>query len=69
MGAAGAQHTRDFDDVVAWLARQMAKTQLAGLLRIGCAATAAVAEGMALGFEDPGAGAPSSTGLWAWRLG
>jgi transposase len=32
---AGAQHTRDFDDVVAWLAQQMAKTPLAGLLRIG----------------------------------
>jgi transposase len=32
---AGAQHTRDFDDVVAWLAQQMAKTQIAGLLGIG----------------------------------
>jgi Helix-turn-helix domain of transposase family ISL3 len=32
---AGAQHTRDFDDVVAWLAQQMAKTQIAALLRIG----------------------------------
>jgi transposase len=32
---AGAQHTRDFDDVVAWLAQQMAKTPIAGLLRIG----------------------------------
>jgi transposase len=31
----GARHTRDFDDVVAWLAQQMAKTPLAGLLRIG----------------------------------
>ena len=31
----GAQHTRDFDDVVAWLAQQMAKTPIAGLLRIG----------------------------------
>ena len=31
----GAHHTRDFDDVVAWLAQQMAKTPLAGLLRIG----------------------------------
>ena len=31
----GAQHTRDFDDVVAWLAQQMAKTPITGLLRIG----------------------------------
>jgi transposase len=31
----GAQHTRDFEDVVAWLAQQMAKTPIAGLLRIG----------------------------------
>ncbi|HLW96504.1 MAG TPA: ISL3 family transposase [Solirubrobacteraceae bacterium] len=31
----GAHHTRDFEDTVAWLAQQMAKTQVAGLLRIG----------------------------------
>lgn len=31
----GAQHTRDLEDVVAWLAQQMAKTQITGLLRIG----------------------------------
>ena len=30
-----AQHTRDFEDVVAWLAQQMAKTPIAGMLRIG----------------------------------
>ncbi len=30
-----AHHTRDFEDVVAWLAQQMAKTPIAGLLRIG----------------------------------
>ena len=35
MGQAGAHHTRDFEDVVAWLAQQMAKTPIAGLLRIG----------------------------------
>ena len=29
-----ARHTRDFEDVVAWLAQQMAKTPIAGLLRI-----------------------------------
>ena len=33
--AAGAHHTRDLEDVVAWLAQQMAKTPIAGLLRIG----------------------------------
>jgi transposase len=32
---AGAHHTRDFDDVVAWLAQQMAFTPIARLLRIG----------------------------------
>jgi len=30
----GASHTRDFEDVVAWLAQQMARTPIAGLLRI-----------------------------------
>ena len=34
VGAAGLAHTRDFEDVVAWLAQQMAKTPIAGLLRI-----------------------------------
>jgi len=29
-----AHHTRDFEEVVAWLAQQMAKTPIAGLLRI-----------------------------------
>jgi transposase len=31
----GAHHTRDFEDVTAWLAQQMAKTPIAGMLRIG----------------------------------
>ena len=31
----GAHHTRDFEDVVAWLAQQMAKTPITGLLQIG----------------------------------
>jgi len=30
-----ASHTRDFEDVVAWLAQQMARTPICGLLRIG----------------------------------
>jgi transposase len=31
---AGSRYTRDFEDVVAWLAQQMAKAPIAGLLRI-----------------------------------
>jgi len=31
----GSRYTRDFEDLVAWLAQQMAKTPIAGLLRIG----------------------------------
>ena len=31
----GAAHTRDFEDVVAWLAQHMARTPICGLLRIG----------------------------------
>ena len=30
-----AHHTRDFEDLVAWLAQQMAKTQITRLLRVG----------------------------------
>jgi transposase len=30
----GSRYTRDFEDVVAWLAQQMAKTPIAGMLRI-----------------------------------
>jgi hypothetical protein len=32
---AGARHTRDFEDVVAWLAQQMAKTPITRLVRVG----------------------------------
>ncbi len=32
---AGSRYTRDFEDVVAWLAQQMAKTPIAGLLQVG----------------------------------
>jgi transposase len=31
----GSRHTRDLEDVVAWLAQQMATTPIAGMLRIG----------------------------------
>jgi transposase len=41
---AGARHTRDFEDTVAWLAQQMAKTQIAGLLRIGWDTVGAIVE-------------------------
>jgi transposase len=30
----GSRYTRDFEDIVAWLAQQMAKTPIAGLLRV-----------------------------------
>jgi transposase len=33
-GRASSRYTRDFEDVVAWLAQQMAKTPIAGMLRI-----------------------------------
>jgi transposase len=32
---AGAHHTRDFEDVVAWLAQQMAKAPITRMLRVG----------------------------------
>jgi transposase len=31
----GARYTRDFDDLVAWLAQQMSQTQVTRLMRIG----------------------------------
>jgi transposase len=34
LARAGSRYTRDFEDVVAWLAQQMATTPIAGLLRI-----------------------------------
>ena len=37
-------YTRDFEDVVAWLAQQMAKTQIARLLRVGWDSVGAVVE-------------------------
>ena len=35
MGQAGRAHTRDFEDVVAWLAQQMAFAPITRLLRVG----------------------------------
>jgi transposase len=34
-GRGGARYTRDFDDLVAWLAQQMSQTQVTRLMRIG----------------------------------
>lgn len=41
---AGSSYTRDFEDTVAWLAQQMAKTPIAGLLRIGWATVGRIVE-------------------------
>lgn len=41
---AGAHHTRDFEDVVAWLAQQMAFTPIARLLRVGWRTVGAIVE-------------------------
>jgi transposase len=38
----GATHTRDFEDTVAWLAQQMAKTPITRLLRVGWATVGAI---------------------------
>jgi transposase len=40
----GASHTRDFEDTVAWLAQQMAKKPIAGLLRIAWDTVGRIAE-------------------------
>jgi transposase len=40
----GAHHTRDFEDVIAWLAQQMAKTPIAKLMRIGWDTVATIVE-------------------------
>ncbi len=41
---AGARHTRDFEDVVAFLAQQMAKTPLAKLMRVAWSTVGAIVE-------------------------
>ena len=40
----GAAHTRDFEDVIAWLAQQMAKTPITRLLHVGWATVGAIVE-------------------------
>jgi transposase len=43
-GRAGAHHTRDFEDTVAWLAQQMAFSPITRLLRIGWRTVGAIVE-------------------------
>ena len=40
----GAAHTRDFEDVVAWLAQQMAKTPITRLLKVGWSTVGQIVE-------------------------
>ena len=48
----GAAHTRDFEDVVAWLAQQMAKTPIAGLLRIAWDTVGRIVERVVADYLD-----------------
>jgi transposase len=48
-----AHHTRDFEDVVAWLAQQMAKTPIAGLLRIAWDTVGRIVERVVQDHLDP----------------
>jgi transposase len=48
----GAPYTRDFEDVCAWLAQQMAKTPIAGLLRIGWDSVGRIVERVMAGQLD-----------------
>jgi transposase len=48
----GAHHTRDFEDVVAWLAQQMAKTPITRLLRVGWRTVGEIVERVVLEHLD-----------------
>ena len=50
----GAAHTRDFEDVVAWLAQQMAKAPITRLLRIGWATVGAILQRVVADHLDEG---------------
>jgi pimeloyl-ACP methyl ester carboxylesterase len=53
MGAArSSPHTRDLEDVVAWLAQQMAKTPITQLLRIGWDTVGRIVERVAADHLD-----------------
>ena len=49
---AGSRYTRDFEDVVAWLAQQMAKTPIAGLLRIAWDTVGRIVERVSAEYLD-----------------
>lgn len=49
-----ARHTRDFEDVVAFLAQQMAKTPLAALMRVGWETVGAIVERVVADHLDEG---------------
>jgi transposase len=51
---AGAPYTRDFEDVVAWLAQQMAKTPITKLLRIGWASVGKIIQRVVADHLDEG---------------
>jgi transposase len=50
----GSRYTRDFEDVVAWLAQQMAKKPIAGLLRIAWDTVGAIVERVLADHLDEG---------------
>jgi len=51
---AGASYTRDFEDVVAWLCQQMAKTPITKLLRIGWGSVGKIVERVVADKLDEG---------------
>jgi transposase len=51
---AGAPYTRDFEDLTAWLAQQMSKTQITRLLRIGWESIGKIAERVVADHLDEG---------------
>jgi transposase len=50
----GARYTRDFDDLVAWLAQQMNQTQLTRLMRIGWETVGNILERVVADYLDHG---------------
>jgi len=51
---AGSPYTRDFEDLAAWLAQQMNKTQITALLRIGWKSVGKIAERVVADHLDEG---------------
>jgi transposase len=50
----GARHTRDFEDLTAWLAQQMNQTQITKLMRIGWETVGKIAARVVAEMLDPG---------------